>query len=230
MVMDSQVVLLPGMHGTGELFGPLRAEIPAAIDVITVDYPVGAASFNELVDGIARKLPTDRQYVLVAESFAGPAAIRIAGQRPKNLRGLVLAATYLKSPRPWLRYLPVGFLSQFLKQFPINEWVVKSVLVGKGAEAKLVADIVDCLNRADKREIAKRIAMLAEIDVTDDFGRIRVPVTYLWPTADRLLPSRSADFFRARATSFVSVSSGHLMLQASPAESWLEIAKLVLYK
>ncbi len=72
-------VLLPGMDGTGLLFTPLLSALPIGVDPIVVSYPADrAASPEELLRIVLAHLPGEGAYVLIAESFSGPLALRAA--------------------------------------------------------------------------------------------------------------------------------------------------------
>jgi len=73
------LVLLPGMDGTGELFSKFIETLAPGTESIVVRYPTtGALGYAEL-ERIARsKLPTDRPFVILAESFSGPIGILLA--------------------------------------------------------------------------------------------------------------------------------------------------------
>ncbi len=62
------------------------------------DIPLG---YEELERLIRPALPSDRPFFLLAESFGGPLAIRLAASRPKGLAGLILCTTFAKNPYPF---------------------------------------------------------------------------------------------------------------------------------
>ena len=92
-----KVVLLPGLDGTGRLFAPLLRALPG-LEPIVVSYPCREVlDVQGLLHVIEGALPTE-PYILVAESFSGPLAVRVAARRPLGLRGLVLVASFVRSP------------------------------------------------------------------------------------------------------------------------------------
>jgi pimeloyl-[acyl-carrier protein] methyl ester esterase len=73
------LVLLPGMDGTGALRSEFVTALAPAIQSIVVSYPAERAlGYIELEAVVRSKLPSDRSYVLLGESFSGPIAIAIA--------------------------------------------------------------------------------------------------------------------------------------------------------
>src|SRR5262245_41048704 len=70
------LVLLPGLDGTGKLFGPFVERAHATFDVKVVEYPADERlGYPELEALVGRGLPTSGPFFLVAESFSGPIAI-----------------------------------------------------------------------------------------------------------------------------------------------------------
>src|SRR6266849_3187287 len=76
---DVALVLLPGMDGTGRLFGRFLRALPPAYSPIVVGYPADKVITNDaLVEHVQRFLPVDKPFALIAESFSGPIALRVA--------------------------------------------------------------------------------------------------------------------------------------------------------
>ena len=95
------LVLLPGMDGGDKLFGPLRAAAPAGIDTIAIGYPPGPHNdYGDLLPAVRAQLPADRPFFLLGWSFSGPLVLLAAAERPPGLRGVILAASFVKTPVP----------------------------------------------------------------------------------------------------------------------------------
>src|SRR5262249_47392049 len=97
------LVLLPGMHGSGELFADFVAALGAEHEAIAITYPKDQPLGYARLESIVRsELPSDRSYVLLGESFSGPIALSIAASAPCRLRGLILCGSFAKNPMPFL--------------------------------------------------------------------------------------------------------------------------------
>src|SRR4051812_32511050 len=93
-------VFLPGLDGTGLLFEPLLKIWNDAKPPIVISYPTNHfLDYSELEIYVRPQFPRREPYILVAESFGGPLAIRIAAHQPAFLKGLVLSATFVRQPR-----------------------------------------------------------------------------------------------------------------------------------
>src|SRR5512138_710960 len=131
-------ILLPGFDGSGQLFAPLLAEerLPFEPHVVALpaDLPRG---YEELVAWLEPRLPTE-PFGLLAESFSGPLAIRLAARHAERVTHLVLAATFLRSPlRSWLA--PFAALARpALFSRPPPAIGIRTLLAGWDAPADLV--------------------------------------------------------------------------------------------
>ena len=94
-----KLILLPGLDGTSDLFADFFKELPGNVQARALCYPTDAYMNGEqlfrMVDSGAE---TDAPFLLVAESFSTPVAIRYAARSRQNVLGLVLVAGFTKSP------------------------------------------------------------------------------------------------------------------------------------
>ena len=92
------LVLLPGLDGTGSLFAPLLANLPETLVPVVVKYPPDQVLYYEqLFPYIREVMPWNESYILLAESFSGPLAIKFAAEQPENIHALVLASAFFSS-------------------------------------------------------------------------------------------------------------------------------------
>ena len=104
--MTPSLVLLPGMDGTGDMFRPLLDAFGGTLSSVVVSYPsTEPLRYSELVALARESLPTNGPYVLLGESFSGPIAVTLAAEHPDGLTGLILCASFVSNPIPWLRPL-----------------------------------------------------------------------------------------------------------------------------
>src|SRR4051794_28513543 len=97
------LVLLPGLHGTSELFAPLRAEISAESAVRLIEYPLDRPSnYRELLVHTSHELRDVVDMILIAESFSGPLALQFAADHPARVRAVILCVSFVRPPVPRL--------------------------------------------------------------------------------------------------------------------------------
>jgi len=220
-------VFLPGMDGTGILFEPITLLWPKEEPPpVVISYPSDRfLNYDELDAYVHPKLPTNEPYVLVAESFGGPLATRIAVEKPPLLRGLVLSATFARKPKGWIGTLGEFIVGPYLFHQPyfnvVGRWVMK--------EQGLSGWQIDFLLRAighDRPEIlAARLREALEVDALADLKNCPVPVLCLYAQRDLLLSKRCHELIGEATPNvrMVGLDTPHFLLQAKPAEALHEI-------
>lgn len=218
---EGPLVLLPGMDGTGKLFAPLLQRIPSAIPVA---YPGDAWDYDQLEGYVRARLP-EVAFVLVAESFSGPLAIRIAADPPPGLAGLCLVATFARSPVP-VPVPPLPLL-ELLFSRPPPRWAVRRLMVGLDASAALIDEVRWVISNVEPSTLARRTQQIGRIDVTGALGRIRCPWVFLQARDDRLVgPGALRHIAGHRPDLSTAVIPGpHLLLQTRPDEAIAAMAQ-----
>ncbi len=137
-----KLVLLPGMDGTGDLFSKFAAALAGEFEIATVRYPTEESlSYSELEDFVRVACPTSGPFVLLAESYSTPLAIKYAASNPENLEGVVLCAGFATSPmRGWRRFLG-WLLAPVMFRIPLPDLVVKLWLAGPEASSPLIRSV-----------------------------------------------------------------------------------------
>ncbi len=159
-----QLLLLPGMDGTGRLFAPLLACLPPSLTAITVSYPLdkplGYDGLLTLVEEAARGLD---DFLVVGESFSGPLALMLASRNPPGIRGVVLCASFVRFPlsipeqwrgmvRPWMfRIQPT--------------WLISLVLLGRHAWGPVGRLLRESIRSVSPEALGARAAAVAGVDV-----------------------------------------------------------------
>lgn len=223
-----QLVLLPGMDGTGELFAEFIAALDPRITPIVVRYPADQALDYAGLEAFARGfLPLDAPYVLLAESFSGPVAIALAASRPPGLLGLVLSCTFAANPHPWFK--PMQALLRFL---PISAGVAdlaSPFLLGRSATPARRGALRSAISGVPAGVFRRRLHAVLEVDYSARLAGIDVPILYLQAMQDRIVhPSAARPMMTlARAISVECVTGPHLLLQARPRETAAIVVRFV---
>lgn len=218
------LLLLPGLDGTGALFAPFVAELSPQLAPVVVRLPERAGpSYDDLVAAIRAQLPTDRPFALLAESFSGPVALRLAAARPAGLRALVLVASFHRRPaRPWLAALAaLAPLASLALARPPPAWAARRLLAGDDAPAPLVAALRAAIRETAPAVLAARIRTALAVDATRALADCRVPILSLAGARDRLLRRAIQDELGAiqpRVEAQV-LDAPHLVLQRRPREA-----------
>jgi pimeloyl-ACP methyl ester carboxylesterase len=161
------LVLLPGLDGTGDLFAPLIARVGDTFDTRVLRYDHERdQSYARLSEALAPELPADRDYVLVAESFGGPLALRLAACKPPHLSAVVLVCSFASSPLSLSQRLVAPAVARALPSSP--PWVVRKLLVGDDAPDTMVEAVRAALSKVPAHVLRARFATLASCDETSD--------------------------------------------------------------
>lgn len=221
-----RLILLPGLDGTGQLFAPLLAVLPADVSATAVAYPAHEQrTYAELTANVASTLPTDEPFVIVAESFSGPIAIRLAAEAPPNLRGIILVATFVRRPgnaitRPILR-----LLSRRVFREAAPAWVVRTFLIGHDARPEMLTAFHGAAATASPEVLGDRLRQSLRVDEREALRKVSVPMLCLVPTRDHLIARTGIrGILRERPdVDFVKIDAPHLVLQCRSAQAWREI-------
>jgi len=225
----TRLVLLPGMDGTGILFEPVLELLPAHFEAKVVSYPVNEpCGYKDLLDIVRAAFPADGPFVLVGESFSGPLAIMAADARPRALQGVVLCASFVRSPAPWfVRFSDVLVTPSTIGMAPA--YMKRRLLMGDEATPRLFQLFSRAEALVSPEVISARIKATLRVDVSDELRRCPVPLLYLRAALDRLVPARcSALIAKCKPDSqIVTLAAPHLLLQTNPADAIAAIARFI---
>ncbi|XOF33574.1 MAG: alpha/beta fold hydrolase [Candidatus Electrothrix sp. YB6] len=210
---------MPGMDGTGLLFRPLLKEFPPDIEARVISYPCDTKlSYSQLVKYVRRRLPENKAFVLVAESFSGPIGYALASSNPpSNLQAAVFVSTFISPPKSWLWRIP-PFLLVLLLKLPLPSSVLKRFLFGKDVENQTV----DLFKKAQKMVrssmLAYRIRETSRLEGGEK--QIDIPCRYIVGGKDRLVSPIHFEEFRrlAPGIKLTEIPGPHFIMQAKPKE------------
>ncbi len=212
-------LLLPGLDGSGRLFGPLLAAGPRGFEPRVVPLPAGAPrGYDGYLEALRPALPRRGPWALLAESFSGPLAVRLAAERPPGLAALVLVATFLHRPlQPWLAPL-APLVGTPLFSLPLLPPAIRLLLAGFDAPDGVVEEIRAATAAVPAAVLARRARAALAVDVRAALAATEVPLLYLGPRGDRLLRTDVAeDVLAARPDAAVAHLAGpHTILQVRP--------------
>ncbi|WP_190285671.1 alpha/beta fold hydrolase [Montanilutibacter psychrotolerans] len=221
------LVLLPGLEATGLLLDEFVTALTARFDVHLLTYPRDRAlGYAELTDYVRDRLPR-RPYVLVAESFSGPIALRLAAQGGPDLRGVVLAASFATLPLPVKPLLST--LASWVSPRRVPIGVVSAVLWGRWANSEREALLARSLALVEPTVLSARVR--AALSVSVDLAALpaRLPLIYLQAACDRLITGSAARRIQRErpSTKLRRFDAPHFLLQVRPAECAAEIEAFV---
>jgi len=219
--MIKRLVLLPGMHGTGELFSEFMSRMPEPKHIEAPYYPIDASpSYNQLQAMVEFFAPTSEDFVLLAESFSTPLAIRYAATNPPRLKGLILCAGFAASPIRGWRKLCVSLIAPIAFRIPLPRIAVSRYLVGPDAPDSLHIAVRAAIRAVKPRVLAARLRQVLTVDARTELEKVTVPVLYIQAPQDRLVgPSCLKEIQHIKPQIVVTQTKGpHLIIQREPQQ------------
>lgn len=208
-----KLVLLPGLDGTGKLFAPLIKALPNSIDVQVIAYSLNKKqSYNELIEYVKQNLPKE-DFVLLAESFSGPIAYQVALSKPKGLKSLILVATFLENPRPFLlKFIP----NSRVFALPIPTVLSKIFFLGFSVKSKIIELFNESIKMVSPSVIEYRLKEITQLKPSTQ--KIKIKATYIQASNDKLVPSKSLKDWQKVCDDIAvfKVKGEHFILQANP--------------
>lgn len=225
-MLPTRLVLLPGLDGSGMLFAPLLRALPPDIATTVVAYPEEKAlSYEDLLPAVFAALPRDAPFVLLGESFGGPLAIRVAARRPPGLRALILSASFISCPQPWLPLRSAAWLPLWpFRLFPALSRAKE--MLGAYPEPELGALLRSALARVAPSVLAQRTRAVIAVDVSAELTECELPMLYLQGRRDWMVPgANSRRMLRIKPQlQIVALDAPHLLLQYQPQAAAAAIA------
>lgn len=212
-----QMLLLPGMDGTGRLFEPLIRALSPSLSPVVATYPVDRpCGYTELLPFVEAAVPARSDFVVLGESFSGPLALMLAAKRPPGLRGVVLCASFARSPLPaftrWLRAVTFPLWFRVVPR-PVLHWA----LLGRHRTSALAESVEAAIAMVQPAVLAARARAILSVDVSNELRSCPVPILYLSATEDRLVPPKSLAYIQqlCPAVESVPLVGPHLLLQVA---------------
>ncbi|HTV97988.1 MAG TPA: alpha/beta fold hydrolase [Steroidobacteraceae bacterium] len=214
-----KLIILPGLDGTGARIRPFMLRLEPAARAHIIAYPTDRAlGYAELEPLIRAALPAEGRYALLAESFSGPLAIRIAADPPAGLAGVILCGTFAKNPFPWLR--PVRALAAWLPVKSLPRWLRAPLMWDSRDPRDAPPRSMRSITRVAAAVVRRRLREVLRADETRRLAALKLPVLILTAARDRIVP-RSATRILVQGTphaQVVEIDAPHLMLQTRPNE------------
>ena len=220
------LVLLPGMDGTARLFQRFDAalRVQTAIATQAIAYPAAPLDYAALEAFVRERLPRNRPFVVLAESFSGPLGAALRADPPPGMRALILCCSFVRNPRPLLA--PLRHLLGLVPFGALPGFALRQVLLAPCSTPPLQTELAAALAQVPPSVLRQRLRAVLEMDASPSFARGSLPVLYLRARHDRLVPPANAlqILRQAAGTQLVDIDAPHRLLQAAPAAAATAVA------
>jgi pimeloyl-[acyl-carrier protein] methyl ester esterase len=214
-VTRPNLILLPGLDGTGILFRPLLAALPEDISPKVIAYPADRRlSLAEHADFVASHLATDA--VVLAESFSGLVALDLLTRRSLPIKRVLFVGCFAEAPHPLARFATrLPWAGSVIRAAP--EFALRRYCLGEEATAEQLALLREALAAVSPRVLAHRLGLIGARQTFAE-GKFKVPCCYLQASQDRLVSRAAAGWFQRHFVScLVDILDGsHFLIQTRP--------------
>ena len=154
-------------------------------------------------------------FILVAESFSGYIAYKIALLNLPNLISIVFVASFLEPPKPLLLKVTSFLPMRLIFSLPLPKFIIKQFLLGKNASDDLMHLVRTSIKKVKPEVLAYRLSLMNNI-VADT--PIALNVTYLQASNDKLVAKRCFNKFQQlfRQVNLQQIKGSHFLLQVQP--------------
>ena len=213
-----QLLLLPGMDGTGLLLKPFIDCFGSRIEAHLFDYPTDVIrSYEEIINHVEAVLPRyGEDFVILAESFGGPIALSLAQKGIPGLRGLILVVTFAATPRHFLlrltRFLPMVRLLGM----PVPRRFARRMMLGSKAPEETLDSLLEAFYMIAPEVFASRLDEMRGLRLPEK--TIDLPALYIQATNDLLLPDNAVDDIKALMPRLEidRIEGPHMLLEVHP--------------
>ena len=221
-----KLVLFSGLDGTGKLFYSFISSLPRSIKTQCIVYPTDTIlSYDELITLVIKQLPKEENFTLLAESFSGYIAYKIALKKITNLTSFIFVATFVENPHPFIsKFISIVPVKSMLS-LPMPSFIAKHFLLGDEA-------LINLLQQTLKEVPAKVLyhRLLSITKLSDATQKLKTKALYIQATDDKLVPKKAYEVFEELFLNIkkVEIKGSHLILQGRPKETARIIERFIL--
>ncbi|MBN1378942.1 MAG: alpha/beta hydrolase [Gammaproteobacteria bacterium] len=207
------IYLLPGIDGTGLLFGPLTEAFGYRCRTTVLPFQ-DEVTLDDYIESTSARLPKQK-VLLLAESFSGPIALGLMAKNPGRFRAAILSTTFARSP--FGSFLSLGTL---ISKSIFGNTTLENLLLNKFCSNSDIPENVQQIVREISADIPpevikKRLHILDTFDARPFLPRISASILYLAGLRDRLVTAnlRAELFENIPKICFKGIDGPHLLLQ-----------------
>ncbi len=216
----TNLVLLPGLDGTGIFFGPLLRHLASWIEPVVITYPAsGNNDYKDLLPIVMNKVKDLKSFVILGSSFGGPLALMVASQCASRVSGVILCGSFVTPPRPGLvpfRFAISAPLIALVRALRRTRLLMPGYATTEFRRAKVLT-----WKMVNARVLASRSRAALSVDVRPQLRECRARLMYLVSTRDEVVSRDSlAEILEiAPQTQVEEVEGPHFALFLNPVHS-----------
>jgi hypothetical protein len=136
------LILLPGLDGTGILFANLINQLEEEFQITVISYPSSSrCSLDDLAQIVKDKMPDPQNSIILAESFAGLVALTLLEKLSAPPKGIIFGMCFVESPFKVLLRVVSGLPISSIPWSHIPERVYRKFCLGKSATSDQIENL-----------------------------------------------------------------------------------------
>ncbi len=220
-------ILLPGLHGTEELYTPLIKALDKLVtqkelvlNFKTVTYPINIKqSYESLTEWVSQELDFNNskqeKIVIIAESFSTPISLYLADLYPEKVSAVIVASGFCASPvNMSFALLPLRPL--FILSPP--RAALRHFLLGDDATKEKLNELRATLNSIPSKMLSQRLRSVLTLEETNIPSIPKTPLLLLQAQNDGLIPWEDQNQLESHLPHSEThwIDSPHLLFQSRP--------------
>lgn len=204
-------------------------ELPSGMAVEYISFPQNKnIKYEELIEIVKKQLPNE-DFILLAESYSGYIAYRIALMEPPHLKQVIFVASFLDVPNSCLLKLFGLMPLKFLLARPVPRFISRHFLFEKRTPISTIELFNTTLSKVPADVLISRIDDVLRLPRANQTAN--VPAVYLQASNDRLVPSRELRIFSKLFDNLkiISVNGPHFLLQSRPVECASHVCRVYAF-
>jgi len=232
-------LLLPGLHGTGDLYAPLIKELEkraakknVELNLKALSYPTNIKQrYHSLIEWLEQEIDfedSDRKIVIIAESFSSPIALRLADAYPEKVSGVVIASGFCASPvNMSFALLPLRPL--FMLSPP--RAALRHFLLGDDATKEKLNELRAILNSIPSKILSQRLRNVLSLEEAKLPSIPETSLLLLQAQQDGLIPWEVQNQLESHLPHSEThwIDSPHLLFQTRPKLSAKHIVEFITH-
>lgn len=211
------LILLPGLDGTGLLFANLINQLEEDFEVTSISYPSKSqCSLDDLAEIVKNQMPDPRNSVLLAESFSGLVALTLLEKLPVSPKGIIFGMCFVEPPFQALLRVTSKFPITQIPWGCIPDAIYRRFCLGNLANKEQLENLKNVLSQVDPAAIFQRLRLIETFRIPKNSKNLEIPCLYIQATKDRLITNKSSIWFSQNFENFflIEIPGPHFLFQS----------------
>lgn len=211
-----RLILLPGFDGTGLLFEPIRQYLEHYFQLEVVSFD-NSTTFDDYIDRVLTQIG-DQPCCLLAESFSGPIALRIAANHADKIDAVILSTTFIETPYKPICRIAAKLPDLILQNVLLLKTLVKTLCLNNTHDKRLANKVINIVKTLPAKTIKQRLQILSSYSSLDSQPTGDISWLCLHATDDRIVGEKQTRELIAMLSKPIvtEINGPHLLLQAAP--------------